>query len=340
MGIRTSTPGTIARHHHLVWDYMLALHLRAADLADTSLTVSPLFETVLSLRAWTSPARHRLHEPWRRRVLPAWKHCDTEMLTALVSPDGRIPDFIAPRPPSTSPTFADEIAVVGATPATEMRRDIAAAFSTDVPAVLIGPSRTVRTRVVHALSRYWTACLEPDWARIRAVLDGDVDYRAQQLSHFGARKMFEQLDSRVRWDDGVLWVDRLENQVWVDVEGRGLPLIPSVFVHGAVTQTSPTRAPSLVYPARGRGAVWNSAPETPSRALTNLLGPQRATILTALDVPTTTGTLATALGVSPSAASQHLRVLREGALVRRIRQGRSVLYVRTTLGEELVRAQQ
>lgn len=319
-----------------MWGYMLALHLRAADLADTSLTVSPLFETVLSLRTWTAPNRHPLHEPWRRRVRSARQQCDTEMLTALVSPDGRIPDFLAPRPPTQSPAFDDEIAVVGATPATEMRRDIAAAFSADIPAVLVGPAREVRTRAVHALSHYWATCLEPDWSRIRAVLDGDLDYRAQQLSHFGARKMFEHLDSRVRWDDGVLWVDRLEDQVWVDVDGRGLPLIPSVFVQGAITQTSPTRAPSLVYPARGRGAVWDMGRTAPNRALTNLLGTQRATILTLLDAPTTTGELAAALAVSPSAASQHLRVLREAAVVRRVRQGRSVLYVRTSLGDELL----
>lgn len=318
---------------------MLALHLRAADLAETSLTVSPLFETVLSLRAWTSPHRHRLHEPWRRRVLTAWQQCDTEMLTALVSPDGRIADFLAPRPPTESPAFEDEIAVVESTPAVEMRRDIAAAFTAGIPSVLIGPARAVRTRTVQALSQYWATCLEPDWGRIRAVLDGDVDYRAQQLSHFGARKMFEHLDSRVRWDDGVLWVDRLEDEVWVDVDGRGLPLIPSVFVHSAITQISPTRAPSLVYPARGRGAVWIMARTAPNRALATLLGNQRATILALLDVPTSTGELAAALGVSPSAASQHLRVLREGALVRRVRQGRSVLYVRTALGDELIDAQ-
>lgn len=147
---------------------MLALHLRAADLAETSLTVSPLFETVLSLRAWTSPNRHRLHEPWRRRVLTAWQQCDTEMLTALVSPDGRIPDFLAPRPPTESPAFDDEIAVVGATPAVEMRRDVSAAFSADVPSILTGPARAVRTRTVQALSQYWATCLQPGWARIRA----------------------------------------------------------------------------------------------------------------------------------------------------------------------------
>lgn len=81
------------------------------------------------------------------------------------------------------------------------------------------------------------------------------------------------------------------------------------------------------------------APTAPNRALTNLLGTQRATILTLLDAPTTTGELAAALGVSPSAASQHLRVLREAAVVRRVRKGRSVLYVRTPLGEDLVERQ-
>ncbi|MEV5300035.1 ArsR/SmtB family transcription factor [Amycolatopsis methanolica] len=47
--------------------------------------------------------------------------------------------------------------------------------------------------------------------------------------------------------------------------------------------------------------------------------------------------MAGALAVTPSAVSQHLRILRENGLVTRERSGRSVLYVITPLGEALIR---
>ncbi|WP_037936351.1 ArsR/SmtB family transcription factor [Streptosporangium roseum] len=45
--------------------------------------------------------------------------------------------------------------------------------------------------------------------------------------------------------------------------------------------------------------------------------------------------LARALGVTPSAVSQHLKVLRESGLVARERSGRNVLYMTTALGASL-----
>ncbi|MFI6484286.1 ArsR/SmtB family transcription factor [Nonomuraea sp. NPDC050663] len=45
--------------------------------------------------------------------------------------------------------------------------------------------------------------------------------------------------------------------------------------------------------------------------------------------------MARALGITPSAVSQHLRVLRESGLVTRERSGRSVLYMTTPLGASL-----
>ncbi|MEO8889889.1 MAG: helix-turn-helix domain-containing protein [Jatrophihabitantaceae bacterium] len=52
--------------------------------------------------------------------------------------------------------------------------------------------------------------------------------------------------------------------------------------------------------------------------------------------PATTTDLARALAVTPSAVSQHLRVLRESGLVRRERAGRTVLYASTELGIALL----
>jgi DNA-binding transcriptional ArsR family regulator len=67
-----------------------------------------------------------------------------------------------------------------------------------------------------------------------------------------------------------------------------------------------------------------------------LLGRARATLLEALRSPATTTELARALGVTPSAVSQHLAVLRESGLVERERSGRRVGYRITALGTALL----
>jgi DNA-binding transcriptional ArsR family regulator len=59
-------------------------------------------------------------------------------------------------------------------------------------------------------------------------------------------------------------------------------------------------------------------------------------LLEALRSPATTTDLARALGVSPSAVSQHLRVLKNSGLVAADRNGRGVLYLTTDLGLALL----
>lgn len=65
-------------------------------------------------------------------------------------------------------------------------------------------------------------------------------------------------------------------------------------------------------------------------------GRARAGLLEALRSPATTTDLARALGVTPSAVSQHLRVLRENGLVTRERSGRQVVYLITAPGAALL----
>lgn len=59
-------------------------------------------------------------------------------------------------------------------------------------------------------------------------------------------------------------------------------------------------------------------------------------LLQALRAPATTTDLARSLGVTTSAVSQHLRVLRAGGLIRGERSGRTVLYAATGLGRALL----
>lgn len=69
--------------------------------------------------------------------------------------------------------------------------------------------------------------------------------------------------------------------------------------------------------------------------LGDLFGRTRAVLLTLLAEPMTTTELARRTAVTPSAVSQHLRVLRDGGLVNRARSGRSVLHLRSELADQL-----
>ncbi|MFD0851949.1 ArsR/SmtB family transcription factor, partial [Actinomadura adrarensis] len=60
-----------------------------------------------------------------------------------------------------------------------------------------------------------------------------------------------------------------------------------------------------------------------------------AALLVLLDDALPTVELARRLKVTPSAVSQHLRVLHENGLVTRTRDGRHVLYRRSDLGDRL-----
>ena len=117
----------------------------------------------------------------------------------------------------------------------------------------------------------------------------------------------------------------------------GLVLIPVVLgsPHVLIKRNTSTQT-TVRYPARGRGALWTAGTRAPSGGTVRLLGRARAGLLEALRSPATTTDLARALGVTPSAVSQHLTVLRENGLVERERSGRQVLYLVTALGASLL----
>lgn len=318
---------------------MITLHLRAADLAETSFAISPVHETVFSLWVWRRPERQPFHLSWLQAMQPAWQALDAEILTLMMAPDsGWLPDFLTPRPAGPFGEFETELRAVAQTPWRTVRADLETAYGDEpLPAALRGSPTALRDRIVAALAEYHRHCIEPFWPRIRAVLQADIAYRARRLADAGARGLFDELDWRVRWDDGLIFIEQLKGlDHRIEIDGRGLPLVPSVFVRGAVTLISPTEPPVVAYPARGRGAVWDTAPPPVDAAVADLLGAPRARLLALLREPATTTDLARRLGVTPGAVSQHLQVLHAARLVSRTRAGRSVLYLRSELADALV----
>ncbi|WP_026414015.1 ArsR/SmtB family transcription factor [Actinomadura oligospora] len=320
---------------------MYEFRLGVQDLAETSFAMSPLYELTFSLRPRTFPSWHPEHLSWVRETAAAYARLDTELLDVLNAPHGWIPDFLTPRPTGIVTEIADDLAVLRRTPPDVVRRDIVVAYRhVPVPPVLGGDPAAVLDRICRAYEAYWEACVEPYWARMRAVLEADLVHRARRLAFGGAAALFAELDDRVSWEPGLVRLvirAGLAPERVVDVAGRGLVLVPCLFLRGALTMIDEDLPPLISYPARGRGAVWDDTVPAGPAALVGLVGARRAKLLVMLASPASTTDLARRLGVTPGAVSHHLTALRASGLLNRTREGRSVLYMRSPLGDQLVR---
>lgn len=324
---------------------MISFVLGVEDLADTRFALSPVHETVLSLRVLRDPGLSALHLPWRRSVLAGLGALDTDLLMALVARRRTLPDFLTPRPTSFAAPFDDELSAVRRTPPARVRHDLLLAHAPDpLPLALHDATAAddarvagLRDTICELLKQYWEVAIEPMWPRMRLLLEADMTYRARQLARGGARLLFADMHPNLRWRYGVLHIDQMISEHRVEASGRGLLLVPSVFAHKPAPPVSPKEPPGLVYPSRGVATLWSTPPAAPdTTALTSLLGAPRARLLGLLQEPLSTAELARRLRVTPSAVSQHLRVLYATGLVSRARDGRQVLYRRSALGDRLV----
>jgi DNA-binding transcriptional ArsR family regulator len=336
---------------------MVRFELGVEDLARTHFGISPLAETVRSLRAVSDPSRHTLYLPWLRAIRRDLGGLDMDLLLSIVGParggdrflsgaSQALPDFLTPVPDRFVARLDEELARARATPTALVRSHLIATHAPDpvperlAPVMRTGtrPTRTLLNRICDELERYHEVALAPSWPEMRLVLEADTTYRARQLAIGGARQLFADMHPNLRWRDGVLHIDEMISEHTVAAAGRGLLLMPSIFAVKPVPPMIPDEPPSLAYPSRGIGTLWAPPPPRPAVALASLIGPARAQLIDMLAEPLPTVELARRLKVTPSAISQHLKVLHDTGLVTRARDGRQVLYRRTALGEELARA--
>jgi DNA-binding transcriptional ArsR family regulator len=305
---------------------MMRFELGVEDLADTRFAISPLAETVFSLWELTVTPGSVLHQPWLKAARRRLDALDTRLLRSLVGePRGRfatpsraIPDFLTPRPTTFQPALPDALRAV-----LEPGDD---------------PIRALLDAVCDQLERLWDVVLRPVWSRLRLIFEADTTYRARQFTTGGARLLFADIHPNLTWHDGVLTIEEVVGHHHVAGSGRGLLLVPSVFACKPVPPVSTDAAPWLAYPSRGVATLWEPAADanTDATALTELLGRPRARLLQLLGEPISTSEIARRLHVTPSAVSQHLKVLHANGLVTRARDGRHVLYRRSPLGSRLV----
>jgi DNA-binding transcriptional ArsR family regulator len=291
---------------------------------------------------------------------------------------GYTPDFLAPppdHPGAAQPTFADELRRLRATDPALAAREITLSLSTSSgttssgttsngttpggvsPAVadrlLADPAATVQ-RLADATERAWHALIEPDWPRLRAVLEADISYRSRRLAATGLAALLADLHPTLTYRTNTLHFHqrpagprraqagrhptvshRQPAPGSRDLGGRGLLLMPSVFAWPEpVTGIADPWQPAVIYPARGIDALWR--PAAPDDRLVRLLGANRAAILAGLAEPASTTELARRHGLAPSSVSAHLAVLRAAGLLTAHRDRHHVRYERTRLGELLL----
>ncbi|MEV4049839.1 DUF5937 family protein [Amycolatopsis sp. NPDC049688] len=314
---------------------MLRYELEPSDVSTMRFGISPLSELALGLRALRKPGAFPLQRPWTDLIGPARPFLDTEVLHGLVNERLWVADFVTPRPDSPLTDFDAELVELAELSPERLRGDLLRVHGT-VPPVFAGPHDQVADRLRSALATAWKLCFAPYWQRMRAVLQADITHRGRLVAEAGIGRMLSGLSPAITYVGRHLDVRLTRPEPRLrPVRGEGVTLVPSMFVRRASVPLADELPPTVLYPARGQGTMWSTAPRPEPGAVRALIGSARAELLTMLGEPASSTELALRLGVTTSAVNQHLRVLLRSGLLNSARYGKSVLYYRSDLGDSL-----
>lgn len=327
---------------------MLRIHFTGEDLGRIRLAQQPdaMWETVLSLHQLVRP--DPFFAPWCRRTRTALAAVDlghgVRMLTELVPRAPYFPDFLTPvGSTGAEPVLNAGLDMVLSTSRDRIRADITRlAAGRSRPSAWLDDLASGRAHALRRLGtvlhRYHGIALAPHATESAACTHRDRRHRVRDLLEHGSEGILANLGPTSRWSPPVLEVDYPVEQE-LQLEGRGLTIIPSFFCHDhPITFALPELPPVLVYPV-ARKSLWipESAIDTPDgSALDELLGATRAAVLRCLSASHSTTTLAARLRISTTAASRHTAALRAAGFVTTERRGASVRHSRTSLGTAVV----
>ncbi|TCO64912.1 ArsR/SmtB family transcription factor [Actinocrispum wychmicini] len=291
------------------------------------LAISPLEEVLNAVRALARPGP--VHARWAAANRTA---VDVPELVTLISGDVYFPDFLSPPAGSLEAQFE----AIVRTPPDQVRREIEMSVAgRDVPPDMFADPAAARDLLAAQMRECWTALLQPIWPRLQDVLDTDVDHRTRQFREGGLVAVLTGIHPGIVVAGPSILLPTVYSGR-LELDSRGLQLIPSVFAPRLGVMMVPPWQPCLVYPARGSATLWEDAPPPARDALAGVVGRTKARLLRTLASPASTTALATRFGVAPSTISEHLTALVAAGLLTSRRVGRSVQYRRSSLGDEIV----
>lgn len=292
---------------------MLKIILQPDDLARVRIatTVGPIAEAVFAMDLISYRGALRFGE-WRRQVKD--RHLARANIPGTISwPHGSGRDPGVPFEP-------------------RMRAEARAGSVT-----LIDPG------MFNVIADFSKVAITPYWSGIKTYLQSERDARSRVLAAGGVDRLLSTLHSKIHWNDLVLSVPSDENAE-VSIDGRGLLLVPSVFLHtkaaALIRSSTPAGSPVLAFSSPpdedAMSAILGDVNNRSTQAVAALIGRTRASILHALTDGCTTTELAQMLRISASAASQHTSVLRAAGLITTRRSRNSVIHTITDLGGYLL----
>ncbi len=327
---------------------MIHIHLKVADVSRIRFAVSPTWEAVTSLRLLGAASNTGLHGRWLAAVRPRLAALNIGLLTALVRPEGYLPDFLHPVPSRRTESLQAGLRQIAETDPQIVAAELA--HLAEHPVAQEGPGQQARVelltelarrpelalaQIVSELERYWEVAVAPYWSRIRALVDADIAFRLEQLAAGGVAQVLGALHPSVTFAGQTLSIVKYY-EGHVCLRERGLVLLPCAFSWPEVIVRTADPQPALTYPPRGLGRLWETAQVSTDLALSGVLGQTRARLLAQLDLPMTTTQLATHLDLTPPAVNAHLKALHTAGILAARRNGRRVYYSRTPLAEHLL----
>ena len=311
----------------------LVYRLTPTELMTSRFGISALTEACLSLRVIRRPEDYPHLREWRRHVLATTPLPVMQTLAALVSDDMSTPEFLNPRPHAGAPDFTAEMRELARMDPAVVGAELDVLFPDRRPVALQGSDVAVHRQVVAAMQAYWTHSFAPWWEQISAALREDIAVRSDVAVTAGLLPALDQLSPHLEVTATQV-VCRNPNgpNFEADVDGRGLVFVPTLFAPFPACPVHEGAQPYVLYPARP--VPLGAAPHRPD--LSALLGPARAAALSSVGLETTSTALGRHLGVSTSAAGQHLRWLTRAGLLEPSRRGSSVYYAPTATGRQVL----
>ncbi|MFD7236000.1 hypothetical protein ACFWAT_11900 [Streptomyces syringium] len=135
------------------------------------------------------------------------------------------PRLPQPAPAGPAPTPAAERDAIRASPADRVRQDLdhLARYGNLGPRLraLHTDPQSLLAKVTGEIEAYWELALALYWARIRAVLDADVLYRARQAAEHGTGHLLNDLHTSLSWDGNALQMARRKQPLTRMAAGTG-----------------------------------------------------------------------------------------------------------------------
>jgi DNA-binding transcriptional ArsR family regulator len=320
---------------------MLRIRFCREDFARVRFMISPLGETVLSVSGLQRQGAQLPFAGWRDAQRQHLVGARSRALLDLV-PVGWQPRVALGPIVGERPRFDEELEAVLDFSPRPLRAYLAAEGSPALTArwtpMLPDDAGGERRLLGGLLSDYHRRCIAEHWPAMRAHLEADIAFRERLRAQHGVARVLATLDPTARWNDPILDLDVPGPSRGVELGGRGLVLVPSVFTWPyPFVLVDGNGQPVLLYPARDVLALW-AAPAYDRDVLAVLLGSTRAALLVAAACGDSTSQLAERLDVCVASVSQHLTALRNAGLVRSTRRGRAVHHDLTPLGVQLLLA--